>query len=92
MTEPVEQVESAEQPVSNRRGRPRPASVIERDEQVFSALTSPMTRDQLAEASGVPKEKVYLSMFRLRDAGRIRRERQGSTHIWTRVEPATPTG
>lgn len=91
MTEPL-QAEHAEQPVATRRGRPRPVAVIERDEQVFNALTSPMTRDQLADASGVPKEKVYLSMFRLRDAGRIRRERQGGNHVWSRVEPVTPAG
>lgn len=91
MTEPVQDT-SVEQSPANRRGRPRPPAVIERDEQVFNALTSPMTRDQLAEASQVPKEKVYLSMFRLRDAGRIRRERQGGNHVWSRVEPATPTG
>jgi hypothetical protein len=71
-----------------KRGRPRPQTVIERDEQVFNALTSPMTRGQLAEASGVPEDKVYLSMFRLRDAGRIRRERQGGAHVWTRTESA----
>lgn len=85
------QADHAEQPAPTRRGRPRPVTVIERDEQVFNALTSPMTRDQLADASGVPKEKVYLSMFRLRDAGRIKRERQGGAHIWSRVD-ATPSG
>lgn len=91
MTEPLV-AEHAEQPPTSRRGRPRPAGVIERDEQVFNALTSPMTRSQLADASGVSEDKIYLSMFRLRDAGRIRRERQGSNHIWSRVDPATSTG
>lgn len=88
MTEPQE-AGPADQPVTNRRGRPRPVAVIERDEQVLRALTSPMTRDQLAEASGVPKEKVYLSMFRLRDAGLIKRERQGGAHIWSQTAPQT---
>lgn len=90
MTAPIEG-QTAEQPAPTRRGRPRPVAVIERDEQVFNALTTPMTRTQLAEASGVPEDKVYLSMFRLRDSGRIRRERQGGNHVWTRTESA-PAG
>jgi Sugar-specific transcriptional regulator TrmB len=90
----VQTVEPTETPAegtgTTRRGRPRPQIVIDRDEQVFQALTDPMTRAQLATASGVPENKVYLSMFRLRDAGRIKRERQSGNHVWSRTEETAP--
>lgn len=70
------------------RGRPRPPEVIERDESVFEGLTEPMTIRQLAEKLDVPRNFVYLSLWRLRDDKRVRRradEHGGNTHVWERT-------
>lgn len=66
------------------RGRPRPESTIERDEAVFLALhnNGPTSRAQLTEWFGVNQNIVYLSLNRLRRAGRIETVRQGKRHLW----------
>jgi len=59
-------------PQQARRGRPRPAETIERDETVFALLADgPRTRNQLAETLGLERSVVYLSLDRLHRAGRI---------------------
>lgn len=74
-----------------RRGRPRSQDVIARDEQVFAALETPKTRAQLAEELGVEFSKVFLSLFRLRNDGRIARSRQDGKHVWSRVAESDTT-
>lgn len=73
-----------------RRGRPRPANVIARDEEIYSLLTSgTRSRNQLAEETGLEKSLVYLALDRLRSAGRIRQCIQDSAIVWT-VADGTP--
>lgn len=66
------------------RGRPRPTATIERDEQVFLALhnNGPTSRAQVADWFGVNVNIVYLSLNRLRNAGRIEKIRRGKHHLW----------
>src|SRR5262245_30230223 len=55
-----------------KRGRPRPQTVIDRDEAVLTAITKDgSTNAELQEATGLPKNEVYLSVFRLRRDGKI---------------------
>lgn len=56
------------------RGRPRPQETINRDAAVLGVLrtSGPLSRNQLAEALGEEKVKVWLSLDRLRRAGRVR--------------------
>lgn len=82
MTDMIEQTDSADGP---RRGRPRPGHTIERDELVFEKLNESMTKAQLVESTGLPKNEVYLSLYRLRAAGRIERSRAGGNHVWSRA-------
>lgn len=69
-----------------RRGRPRPESTIQRDEQVAQALVAGgKTREDLATETGLTKSEIYLSLHRLRKAGRVERARDGGKHVWTQV-------
>lgn len=56
------------------RGRPRPQETIDRDEAVLTALkaSGPLSRNQIAEALGEEKVKVWLSLDRLRRDRRVR--------------------
>ena len=86
MTEPV----ATEAPAERRRGRPRPEATIERDRQVFDALAAgPMTKKELVEATKLPANAVYLSIYRLRtgDSPKITKV-EGKAHSWQRVEGA----
>lgn len=83
MSETVETVEDAEQ--GAKRGRPRPEEVVQRDEQVYEAVVGSLTRKQVAEATGIKESHVYLSLLRLRNAGRLQHERTGTGHTWSRV-------
>lgn len=70
---------------ATRRGRPRPAETIDRDEKVFAALRDggPKTKSQLADATGLTGNAVYLSLFRLSRDGRIERGAEGDQrHVW----------
>jgi predicted ArsR family transcriptional regulator len=66
------------------RGRPRPTSTIERDEQVFLTLhnNGPTSRAQIAEWLGVNVNVIYLSLTRLRTAQRVEKIRRGKHHLW----------
>lgn len=81
---PAESPTDAPSQSSGRRGRPRPAATIERDQVVLTMVdpTSGTTREALAAALGVSPGQAYLSLHRLRAAGLVRRERQGPSHSW----------
>jgi hypothetical protein len=77
---------AAEGAGEKRRGRPRPDTTVQRDEQVLAQITEPRTRGQLAELTGLETKAVYLSLHRLQRDGRITRTRSGADHVWTRAE------
>lgn len=57
-----------------RRGRPRSQEVLDRDELIFAAIAGSdraVTRYEIAEGTGVQLSKVYMSLARLANAGRI---------------------
>lgn len=66
------------------RGRPRPEFTQQRDEQVFQILhvNGPTSRAVIAEHLAVNVNIVYLSLNRLRNAGRIEKVRRGKHHLW----------
>lgn len=74
-----------------RRGRPRPAETLQRDQQVLDVLKTggPGTRqdivDRLAAAGKtVDRNQVYLSLWRLNHvAHSVARTRDGSRHVWS---------
>lgn len=71
------------------RGRPRPVSTLERDEEVFKMLNdAPRSRQQLADYLGVNLNIVYMSLIRLRRAGRVTRVRNGKYHLWMQTTHA----
>jgi hypothetical protein len=77
-----------------RRGRPRPESTLKRDEQVFALVNGDVTRKQIAAQLADTKEsQVYLSLLRLRAAGRVEHVRENGVHVWRRAgaTPAAPT-
>ena len=68
------------------RGRPRPLSTIERDEQVYAAIgTEQRSREELATHFGVNLNIIYMSLVRLRSAGRVHKVRDGKYHLWTQT-------
>lgn len=71
--------------VTARRGRPRPQETRDRDEQVFTELEKPLTREEVVSATGLDGKLVYLSLYRLRRDGRIERRRENGAHVWARV-------
>jgi len=75
----------------SRRGRPRPTATIERDEAVLASIAEGgSTRNELAEATSLTPQQVYLALWRLRNDGHIARRRDGSVHRWSRVTEAAP--
>ena len=66
------------------RGRPRPDFTKERDEAVFYALhvNGPTSRQALADIFTVNVNIIYLSLGRLRTAGRVEKIRRGKSHLW----------
>ena len=69
------------------RGRPRPLNVIERDELIFQAVAGSaraVTKYEISAGTGIPAEKVYMSLRRLSIAKRVKRvyiiEKQ---HFWS---------
>jgi predicted Rossmann fold nucleotide-binding protein DprA/Smf involved in DNA uptake len=72
------------------RGRPRPDDVVARDEAVFEYVTSePISTQDIAEATEIQRSHVYLSLYRLRDTGRVQRvpneSGTGFTRFWVRT-------
>lgn len=78
------------EPPSRRRGRPRSAETIQRDERVLAQLrdAGPQSREQLVEALGdVKSTHVYLSLWRLAKEHRVERTADGARrHVWRVVE------
>lgn len=61
---------------TKRRGRPRPQGTIARDERVHQALVEaggPVTREDLASRLDMQSSFVYLSLYRLREQGKVER-------------------
>lgn len=80
--------EAGETTESSRRGRPRPDDVVARDNKVFEIVkngAAPMTRKQVAEAAGEKESHVYLSLLRLRHAGKLQLKRTSDGHFWSLV-------
>jgi len=71
--------------LSGKRGRPRPEVVIERDKKILEAMIGPLTRNQIAEASGIKPSLTYLSLLRLRNENLVKHERSGIGHVWYRA-------
>jgi hypothetical protein len=81
--------ESTESPeTSGRRGRPRSADTLERDQVVADALVKfgVQTKEQLAEALSLKPTLVYLSLWRLRKEDRVRRVDADGQHAWELVD------
>lgn len=71
-----------------RRGRPRPQDTIARDDQVLAAVPEDgtgVTRTQLAAATQLAPNAIYLSLYRLQRDKRIERARENGAHVWKRV-------
>jgi len=73
-----------------RRGRPRPAETIERDETIHQLLTEgSRSRGQLAQETGLTTDLVALALGRLRRANRVRQCLQDGVIVWS-VADGTP--
>ena len=78
------------QQTAARRGRPRPAETIERDETIHQLLTEgSRSRGQLAHETGLTADLVALALGRLRRAGRVRQCLQDGVIVWS-VADGTP--
>lgn len=73
-----------------RRGRPRPAETIERDEAIHHLLAEgSRSRGQLAHETGLTTDLVALALGRLRRAARVRQCLQDGVIVWS-VADGTP--
>lgn len=73
-----------------RRGRPRPADVVARDERIYRLLTTgPRSRNRLADETGLRPSLVYLALDRLRTNGRIRQCIRDGSIVWA-IADGTP--
>jgi hypothetical protein len=73
-----------------RRGRPRPAETIERDDQIHTLLASgALSRGQIAQETGLTTDLVHLALRRLQRDGRVRQCLQGGVIVWS-VTDGTP--
>lgn len=78
------------QQTAARRGRPRPAETIERDEHIYRLLTEgPLSRGQIAQQASLTADLVALALGRLRRAERVRQCLQGGVIVWS-VADDTP--
>jgi hypothetical protein len=75
------------QQTAPRRGRPRPAETIERDERIHALLTQgSLSRGQLAHETGLTTDLVALALGRLRRDGRVRQCLQGGVIVWSVID------
>ena len=60
----------------------------ERDDRVYNyVVNSPgKSKAQVAEDLGTVENEVYMSLFRLRKAGKIEKRRENGIHAWYPVE------
>jgi hypothetical protein len=78
------------QQTAPRRGRPRPAETIERDEHLYNLLAQgSRSRGQLAHETGLTADLVALALGRLRRADRVRQCLQDGVIVWS-VADGTP--
>jgi predicted Rossmann fold nucleotide-binding protein DprA/Smf involved in DNA uptake len=77
-----------------KRGRPRPQATIDRDNTVLAAIgDAPKTKAELVEATGLPGNEVYLSLYRLKRDGRITKGGEAGANKYAKVEvQATDSG
>jgi hypothetical protein len=87
----TEETAATEAPAS-RRGRPRPQATIDRDARVLEhmrAVDGGLTKAQLADATGLTGNEVYLSLYRLKRDGHVERVRgEDQRHVWRVVAAA----
>lgn len=82
----TESTSDGEQPKRG-RGRGRPADVVERDQKVLAAVTAEgITREKIAEVTGLDSVRVYQSLWRLRRDEKVERVREGRGHAWKLVD------
>jgi DNA-binding Lrp family transcriptional regulator len=69
------------------RGRPRPKETVDRDNAIYRYLLAegPKTNNEIMEHFGLPRMIVWLSLDRLRKAGRIRTcaKQSGPGTLWS---------
>jgi hypothetical protein len=90
MTEPEQPAEGTEATEPKPRGgRPRAQATIDQDNTVLTHIpaagTEGATRKQLEEATTLPPNKVYLSIWRLKSAGLIEKI---AGNKWVQTAPA----
>lgn len=90
--QPVEADDSDTKPARG-RGRPRVAEVKERDDKIFDAIAVEPghTRATLEVKLDMTQNEVYMSLFRLRTAGKIEKRRIDGKHAWFAVEAEAVT-
>jgi DNA-binding transcriptional ArsR family regulator len=75
-------------PATEKRGRPRPQDTVARDEAVAQLVREkgPLSRTQIAEQMGITPSIAYMSLFRLRRDGYVRRAAgaggDAKSHTW----------
>lgn len=82
-----------EETTTRRRGRPRPGETIQRDELVITRLREagkPLTREEVATASELTPSLAYLSLWRLRNVGAVKRTHENGKHVWSVVTESPP--
>lgn len=78
-----------------KRGRPRPPEVIGRDREIHQLLAQagPLTRNEIAERTGLSPSLTYLALVRLKDGRRVKRclDEETGQSVWTvRVDDPCP--
>lgn len=86
----VTEVATPEAPAPDgRKGRPRPAETVERDQKVFDALAEGgLTREAIATRTDLEAKSVYLSLWRLKRDSRVEPIRHEGAQKWQRVAGA----
>jgi hypothetical protein len=93
-------VEGAEATTATKTGsgRPRPQATIDQDAKALDAITASdagLTKDELAVALDVEKNKAYLSLWRLKRDGKIYKTHSGGAARWVAgeapISPEAPT-
>lgn len=78
------------QQTAPRRGRPRPAETIERDERIHQLLAEgARSRSEIAHETDLTTDLVYLALTRLRRRGRVRQCLHEGVIVWS-VNDGTP--
>lgn len=68
------------------RGRPRPVETIERDRQIHRLISErPLSRNDLCKRTGLSTSLVWLSLNRLRDAGKARKVQGVGEQLWVGI-------